>query len=97
VIGLLCFIALYVIIAIIFRIVKLDTGYYNGPKNLKEPATIAIVTGGSSGVGKQTVLEFASDGATVFMCDRNDEKSAAVAEEYVKPQIMIIFIQFIVI
>jgi len=82
--GIVGFILLYILLALVARIFTLDTGYYNGPKDLKEPPTIAIVTGASSGVGSKTALEFANDGAFVFMCDRDDAKSAAVAEEIIK-------------
>jgi len=74
-------IVLYVVAALIIRFATVDTGYYDGPKNLKEPPTIAIVTGTTHGIGTETVQEFAADGAHVIMVDHSDERSAAVGEE----------------
>jgi len=74
-------IVLYVLLTIVARFATLDTGYYDGPRDLKEQPTIAIVTGASSGIGSKTASEFAADGAHVIMCDRDDKKSAAVAEQ----------------
>ncbi len=43
----------------------------------------AVVTGGASGIGRATVLEFARAGATVYLGDINEEGGQAVAEEAV--------------
>lgn len=42
---------------------------------------IALVTGGASGIGKATVMEFARSGATVVCADVNAEKGAALERE----------------
>ena len=45
---------------------------------------IAIVTGGSQGIGKAICLALAGQGATVIACARKADKLQAVAEEAVK-------------
>src|SRR5208282_3709161 len=40
-----------------------------------------LITGGASGIGKATVLEFARCGAQVICADINDAKAAEVAKE----------------
>ncbi len=42
---------------------------------------IALVTGGASGIGKATVMEFARRGATVICADIDGKKGAEVAKE----------------
>ena len=42
---------------------------------------IAIVTGGSSGLGKATLIKFASLGATVINWDINQERGEALVNE----------------
>jgi 2-hydroxycyclohexanecarboxyl-CoA dehydrogenase len=42
---------------------------------------IALVTGGASGIGKATVMEFARNGAQVICADINEVKAAEVAKE----------------
>ena len=42
---------------------------------------VAIVTGGSSGIGKSICLEYAKNGAKVVVAARNIERSEAVVEE----------------
>ena len=34
---------------------------------------IALVTGAASGIGRQTAITFAREGAQVFLCDINEE------------------------
>lgn len=45
---------------------------------------IAIVTGGSSGIGKAICLEYGKEGATVVVAARREEKSKEVVEEIKK-------------
>ena len=78
--ALAALVVLYVIAALVARVLVLDTGYYEGPRDLSNPPTIAIVTGTTSGVGKKTAEEFAADGAFVFLCDRDQARSQAVAQ-----------------
>lgn len=47
--------------------------------NLK--GKIAIVTGGASGIGKQTCLDFAEEGVNVIIVDINEEGAIEVANE----------------
>ena len=42
---------------------------------------VAIVTGGASGIGAETARVFAMHGATVVLCDVQDELGSAVAKE----------------
>ncbi len=42
---------------------------------------IAIITGGSSGIGKATSLKFAEEGATVIIWDLNEENGKKLASE----------------
>jgi 2-hydroxycyclohexanecarboxyl-CoA dehydrogenase len=42
---------------------------------------IALVTGGASGIGKATVMEFARSGATVICADVNADKGAELVKE----------------
>ena len=42
---------------------------------------VAIVTGGASGIGAETARVFAMHGATVVLCDVQDEPGRAVAKE----------------
>ena len=45
---------------------------------------VAIVTGGSSGLGKETILKFASEGAIVINWDLNVERGKALLDELKK-------------
>ena len=42
---------------------------------------VAIVTGGASGIGAETARIFAMHGATVVLCDVQDEPGRTVAKE----------------
>jgi len=42
---------------------------------------VASVTGGASGIGAETARGFAMHGATVVLCDVQDEMGRAVAQE----------------
>ncbi|MFZ1457060.1 MAG: SDR family NAD(P)-dependent oxidoreductase, partial [Saprospiraceae bacterium] len=45
---------------------------------------VAIVTGGSAGLGKATILKFAALGATVINWDINAERGEALRDELIK-------------
>ena len=42
---------------------------------------VALITGAASGIGKQTAVRFAHDGAAVCVADRNEDEGRAVVEE----------------
>lgn len=42
---------------------------------------VAIITGGASGIGEESVQQFVAQGAKVLICDIQDEKGEALAEE----------------
>ncbi len=45
------------------------------------PGKVAIVTGGASGIGAETARTFARHGATVVLCDTQDDLGQTVAHE----------------
>jgi NAD(P)-dependent dehydrogenase (short-subunit alcohol dehydrogenase family) len=47
------------------------------------PGKVAIITGGASGIGEATARIFASHGASVVLCDLQDELGTRVASEIV--------------
>ena len=44
---------------------------------------VAIVTGGASGIGAETARQFAAQGASVVLCDLQDDLGGTVAQEIV--------------
>ena len=42
---------------------------------------VAVITGGAGGIGRETGLLFAAEGASCVMADVDEEKGAAVVEE----------------
>jgi NAD(P)-dependent dehydrogenase (short-subunit alcohol dehydrogenase family) len=44
---------------------------------------IVLVTGAAEGIGRLIAIEFAKEGATIIVCDRNEEKGAATLKEIV--------------
>lgn len=53
---------------------------------------IALVTGGASGIGRATVMEFARSGATVICADVNDEQGMALQQEAASTNFAVEFI-----
>ncbi|XP_039486708.1 retinol dehydrogenase 12 isoform X2 [Drosophila santomea] len=53
-------------------------------KQTDETGKVAIVTGGNTGLGRETVLELARRGATVYMACRSKEKGERARREIVK-------------
>ena len=45
---------------------------------------IVLITGGASGIGKASVLEFAKEGAKIILADIQKEKALKIQEDLVK-------------
>jgi 2-hydroxycyclohexanecarboxyl-CoA dehydrogenase len=56
---------------------------------MKLDGKTALITGGASGIGRATVLEFARCGATVICADIDGKKGAALAQEAVAAKLTV--------
>jgi NAD(P)-dependent dehydrogenase (short-subunit alcohol dehydrogenase family) len=45
------------------------------------PGRVVVITGGSSGIGRETARQFAKQGASVVLAARGEEALASTAEE----------------
>lgn len=53
-------------------------------KKTDEKGRIVIVTGSNTGIGKETVLELARRGATVYMACRDEVRAERARQEIIK-------------
>lgn len=53
-------------------------------KKTDEKGRVAIVTGSNTGIGKETVLELARRGATVYMACRDEARAEKARKEIIK-------------
>lgn len=61
--------------------VRFFVTFSDTPLSVLISAQVAVVTGASAGLGKQTSLALANRGAHVFVCGRNEEKTLLVVEQ----------------
>jgi 2-hydroxycyclohexanecarboxyl-CoA dehydrogenase len=60
---------------------------------MKLDGKIALITGGASGIGRATVLEFARNGAVAICADVNEEKGRELQQEAKKESLTVDFVR----
>lgn len=54
---------------------------FHGDTDMRLKDKVALITGGASGIGRETSLLFAAQGASVIVCDVNDQAGAATVKD----------------